>query len=256
MYLLINDLRIIELQTFKSTKILKLLKNVIDKKEIKFIKNNVTYYSSEGMIYPLKKSNSDFIIDSLITASSKHSAGLLKTISTVLRPFVDSNANIIVQHYYYLNEIKEFYKHRNEGYLDDAIEACLCQIEIAPDFMEEFRTGKIKNEEEIKKREEINKKLSENIQGDDPASNVMRRYYNDGLKDIERLKNKKPIDLENNKTPVHTGYKQLCIIYEKMGRYKDVIELAERAKAEKWNEDWDKRIEKNKIKMRKSQFKK
>jgi hypothetical protein len=47
----------------------------------------------------------------------------------------------------------------------------------------------------------------------------------------------------------HTGYKQLCIIRENQENYKEVIRLAEQAKAEGWEGDWDKRIEKAKKKL-------
>lgn len=244
------------MQTFKTNRILKIIKPIVEVNELKFLKNNVSCFSSEGMIYPLKKPSSSIGIDLLITVSSKHSAYLLKKISTALRPFISSHANVLVKHYYYQNEIKEFYKYRNEGYLDDAIEACLCQIEITADVIEEFRTNKINNEELIEKFEEANVELAKNIEGDDSISNIMRNHYQDGLKSIEELKNKKPTEWEYYSGPVHTGYKQLCIIYEKMGKYQDVIELAERAKLEKWNDDWDKRIEKNTIKMNKSKNKK
>lgn len=44
--------------------------------------------------------------------------------------------------------------------------------------------------------------------------------------------------------PAHLGYKQLCIILEKEKRFADAILLAEKAKAEGWNGDWEKRIQK------------
>jgi hypothetical protein len=42
--------------------------------------------------------------------------------------------------------------------------------------------------------------------------------------------------------PAHEGYTRLLIIYEKEGRYGEVIELARQAKSQEWNGDWDKRI--------------
>ena len=44
--------------------------------------------------------------------------------------------------------------------------------------------------------------------------------------------------------PTHLGYKQLCIILEKERKFMDAILLAEQAKNEGWNGDWEKRIEK------------
>jgi tetratricopeptide (TPR) repeat protein len=42
--------------------------------------------------------------------------------------------------------------------------------------------------------------------------------------------------------PAHRGFKQLTIIYDKQGRYDEAIGLCERAQAEGWNGDWDKRL--------------
>jgi hypothetical protein len=47
----------------------------------------------------------------------------------------------------------------------------------------------------------------------------------------------------------HKGFTQLCIIREKEENWKEVLQLAEQAKAEGWYGDWDKRIEKAKKKM-------
>ncbi|TXF77321.1 hypothetical protein [Chryseobacterium sp.] len=44
--------------------------------------------------------------------------------------------------------------------------------------------------------------------------------------------------------PMHLGYKQLCIILEKEKKISEAIEIAEKAKKEGWDGDWDKRIEK------------
>lgn len=53
--------------------------------------------------------------------------------------------------------------------------------------------------------------------------------------------------------PVHEGYDQLCIIYEKQGKFQDVIRIAEQAKQQGWNGDyvghWDDRIERCKQKL-------
>ena len=52
--------------------------------------------------------------------------------------------------------------------------------------------------------------------------------------------------------PVHTGYKQLAIIYEKQKRYAEALSISEEAFSEGWNyEDCSKRIEKLKAKLQK-----
>jgi tetratricopeptide (TPR) repeat protein len=47
----------------------------------------------------------------------------------------------------------------------------------------------------------------------------------------------------------HPGYEQLAIILHKQGKYEDVIKLCKQAKSEKWNGDWDSRIERAKKKL-------
>jgi hypothetical protein len=49
--------------------------------------------------------------------------------------------------------------------------------------------------------------------------------------------------------PGHAGYKQLSIIYDKQGKYSDVIKICEKAKKEGWSGDWDNRITKAKKKL-------
>lgn len=44
--------------------------------------------------------------------------------------------------------------------------------------------------------------------------------------------------------PAHTGYNQLVIILEKEKKFQEALALANEAKANGWNGDWDKRIEK------------
>lgn len=43
--------------------------------------------------------------------------------------------------------------------------------------------------------------------------------------------------------PSHTGFKQLAIIREKQGNYKEAIRISTEAKKQGWKGDWDKRIE-------------
>lgn len=49
--------------------------------------------------------------------------------------------------------------------------------------------------------------------------------------------------------PSHVGYKQLCIILNKQGKYSEEINLAEKAKNEGWAGDWDNRIERSRKKL-------
>lgn len=57
--------------------------------------------------------------------------------------------------------------------------------------------------------------------------------------------------LKNGRSlPAHTGYKQLCIIYQKEGKYREVIQLAEQALQQGWNGDWEKRAEKAGAKLK------
>jgi len=49
----------------------------------------------------------------------------------------------------------------------------------------------------------------------------------------------------------HLGYEQLAIILHKQGKYQEVIDLCKQAKSEKWNGDWDKRIDNAKKKLEK-----
>lgn len=55
-------------------------------------------------------------------------------------------------------------------------------------------------------------------------------------------------EYKNSPLPLHEGYQQLCIIYEKQSKFEDMIKLAEQAKEEGWGGDWDNRIERAKKK--------
>jgi hypothetical protein len=44
--------------------------------------------------------------------------------------------------------------------------------------------------------------------------------------------------------PIHVGYKQLAIIYDKKENWEEMISVCKMAKSQNWNDDWDKRIEK------------
>lgn len=52
------------------------------------------------------------------------------------------------------------------------------------------------------------------------------------------------VEYPEQSLPAHTGYNQLVIILEKEKKFQEALELAKEAKANKWNGDWDRRIEK------------
>ena len=56
-------------------------------------------------------------------------------------------------------------------------------------------------------------------------------------------------DWGDNALPAHTGYKQLAIIRDKQGEYAEAITLCQKAKAQGWMGDWDKRIAKYQNKL-------
>lgn len=58
--------------------------------------------------------------------------------------------------------------------------------------------------------------------------------------------------ITDSKKIEHTGFQQLCIIYDKQAKYKDVIQLSELAKKQGWAGTWDNRIAKAKNKLGKS----
>jgi tetratricopeptide (TPR) repeat protein len=47
----------------------------------------------------------------------------------------------------------------------------------------------------------------------------------------------------NSPLPSHVGYTQLTIIYDHQGRYDEAIKIAQQAKQQSWNGDWDARIQ-------------
>ena len=56
----------------------------------------------------------------------------------------------------------------------------------------------------------------------------------------------------SSRLPIHTGYKQLAIIYEKQKNYAEALSISEKAFSEGWNlDDCSKRIEKLKAKLSK-----
>ena len=51
--------------------------------------------------------------------------------------------------------------------------------------------------------------------------------------------------------PAHVGYTQFVIILEKEKRYTEAIQLVKQAKAQEWNGDWDKRLDRLQKKVQK-----
>ena len=52
-----------------------------------------------------------------------------------------------------------------------------------------------------------------------------------------------------NKLPVHEGYDRLISIFEREGKYNQAMHLAEQARKQGWNGDWDKLISKFQTKL-------
>jgi len=146
-------------------------------------------------------------------------------------------------HNYLSGKIRANYAKRNENqkFLDIAIQACEEQIAFAKNLSKKVRKGvkqfTLKSANEI--TDDFNKELWNKYNGKKP-------------KGFNPLIHKSPDDFKMlpGKLGEHTGYKQLCIIREKQGNWQEVIRLAEQAKAEGWEGDWDKRIEKAKKKLK------
>ncbi len=54
--------------------------------------------------------------------------------------------------------------------------------------------------------------------------------------------------------PIHLGYRQLAIVREKQGRFTEALELSQRAHAEGWQGDWDRRINRLQKKLDKAKM--
>ena len=59
-------------------------------------------------------------------------------------------------------------------------------------------------------------------------------------------------EYKDSSLPSHQGYKQLAIILEKQGHFREAIELCVQADKEGWAGDWQKRIERCKKKLKKA----
>ena len=185
---------------------------------------------------------------------------------------------LIDKHYFYSEQISEFYRRRDEDqkYLEMAITACEAQIAIAKQVAEEELKGEklfiFKTGEEI--YEQFKKDMAEDlaiIEGSDKQKAMLEAIdrlageCSDGLKkpDNSQLhmeyggttfdpnihKSKDDFVIVPGELGIHIGYNRLCIIREKQGNWQEVIRLAEQAKSEGWVGDWDKRIEKARKKL-------
>lgn len=80
----------------------------------------------------------------------------------------------------------------------------------------------------------------------DNAVDACRKQISISKKAVKAFKKLKYI----KKTPEHTGYKQLCIILERQGKYGEVIKLSKEAKKQGWTGNWDNRIAKCQKKLK------
>lgn len=178
--------------------------------------------------------------------------------------------------------IRENYAKRNTDpkCLKAAIQACENQIKIAKDVAKEILKGEkqyiFKSDKELinelKKEndkdlaiisgtsfqksilDQIDKQMAE--QPAAPITLPQKQRYFTGIRTAAEFnknihKSKDDFIIIPGKLSEHLGYKQLCTIREKEGNFLEVIRLAEQAKSEGWEGDWDKRIEKAKKKLNK-----
>jgi len=226
--------------------------NALSNSEKEYIRNNIPIITNDAESQNLKKdSDIRLMPDDIIQAAEKYSVNLLKKVSMSLRGYVDNNCEVLAKHYYYQNEINLFYRHRDEGCLENAIYSCLRQIAISEFALEEFRTRKDEIQEQISNTEKRNKDLLQLIDGNDNGSVLMKELYEQNKARINELRNFIPPNLQDFSGPLHYGYKQLCIILEKQGKYEEALNYSRKALAEHWGGNWHKRIEKLKKKIKK-----
>lgn len=150
--------------------------------------------------------------------------------------------NPIDKHYDFQNEIIALYKQREKpGYMEKTIQACIRQINISKDVSQLFRKGGYILDIHQKNIDKQKNEIVNMVKQFPDMKNTLQK----SLDSFITATTAKP----QNKLPEHTGFKQLCIIYEKQGKYEDAIKYAEMAKIEGWNGDWDNRLRKIKKKM-------
>ena len=134
----------------------------------------------------------------------------------------------IFLHFFYHGEIKYWYRRRNEDpeALDKTIEYCLKQIEIAPEVAKALEKEHRENEQKLKR----------SIEETDDDWKPGIPEYDEHKKRIEDLIQSSPFVL-----PLHSGYKQLTIIYDKQKRWEEAIALCDQAMEQGWDGDWEER---------------
>lgn len=126
---------------------------------------------------------------------------------------IGSTTDIVQVHFYYGTIIEIAYHERDSlpGALDTAIRFCERQISIAPAVMASMKHRHEETEQRRMERHRI----------------------------MGKLRNWKPCQFPATS---HRGFEQLCIIREKQKNYAEVIRLAQMARQQGWNGDWDKRV--------------
>ncbi|AOL23976.1 hypothetical protein Ga0102493_112978 [Erythrobacter litoralis] len=136
-----------------------------------------------------------------------------------------TSPSILTKHFTYQAKAQVYYRWRDVDSfaLDRAEKACRDQIALAPMAAKEFL-------------------------GEGPRPIIEIDWLNDGEDEIER---KVELIKKDEATasgdvlgflPSHHGYRQLAIILEKRGDYRDALALSEQAKGQGWKGDWDSRI--------------
>jgi hypothetical protein len=137
------------------------------------------------------------------------------------------NIPILEKHFDCIEAIRSSYALRNEGavFLKEAVDACKKQIAISAKAAYWFHA-----------------------KGDYKRKQIEQEYGMSSVEHWRKIRTEAGLPIDEKYDPCgmpeHTGYKQLCIICEKQGLWDDVINIAEQAKEEGWNGDWDRRIEK------------
>jgi len=174
---------------------------------------------------------------------------------------VGSEKRMWNRHSYFGQKVRSLYAAREifPEVLDLAIKACKEQIAISREVGDECRNELIKSE--LRAKEYLTTMLEKEIQEGDERMVASTKSRLEQIANWEHLflTQEKNAAVESVKKtiglPVHTGYKQLCIIYEKQENWQEVIRLAEEAKAIGWVDGtaggWDKRIEKARKKDKK-----
>ena len=159
-----------------------------------------------------------------------------------------NEVEVVDKHFYYQTKISIHYRSRetNPDALDNAIQACLDQIALSKDVAEVFTKRYISSHDPISRLESLKSFATFSFELHEKYAQEISELESE----IEKIKGKKFIlDPEIKILPLHTGFQQLAIIYEKQKKYTEMIDLCIRADNEGWNGIWKKRIEKAKKKL-------